>query len=64
MSKAALRALSFFWIFLAASKAFASPQVATYEGLLHAIRETRAASQARITAAVEQAKVREAWETG
>jgi len=38
--------------------------VATYEGLLQAIRETRAASEARIEAAVEQEKVREAWETG
>jgi len=38
--------------------------VATYDELLHAIRETRAASEARIEAAVEQEKVREAWETG
>lgn len=38
--------------------------MATYEGLLQAIRETRAASEARIEAAVEQEKVREAWETG
>ena len=47
-----------------ASSAVASPRVATYQGLLQAIRETRAASQARIETAVEQEKVREAWETG
>ncbi len=40
------------------------PKVETYDELVHAIRETRAASQARIEAAVEQEKVREAWETG
>ena len=43
--------------------AFAS-EVATYDQLLHAIRETRNSSQQRIEAAVEQEKVREAWETG
>lgn len=42
----------------------AASQVATYEGLLQAVRDTRAASEARITAAVEQERVREAWETG
>lgn len=42
----------------------AKVQVATYDQLLQAIRETRAASQQRIEAAVEQEKVREAWETG
>ncbi len=41
-----------------------SVNVATYEGLLQAIRETRTASQARIEAAVEQEKVREAWAIG
>ena len=52
-------------IILAASLSLAaSPRVATYEGLLQAIRETRAASEARIETAVEQEKVREAWETG
>ena len=40
------------------------PKVQTYDELLHAIRATRAASQARIETAVEQEKVREAWETG
>lgn len=40
------------------------PEVQTYDQLVHAIRETRTASQARITVAVEQEKVREAWETG
>ena len=51
-------------IFLFAPQAFATSQVATYDELLHAIRQTRAASQARIETAVEQEKVREAWETG
>lgn len=38
--------------------------VASYDELLNAIRQTRAASQARVEAAVEAEKVREAWETG
>ncbi len=42
----------------------AQPSVATYDQLLSAIRETRAASQVRIEQAVDQEKVREAWETG
>ncbi len=46
------------------SSGLARPVVATYEGLLQAIRETRTASQSRIETAVEQEKVREAWETG
>ncbi len=45
-------------------EASTKPSVQTYEELLHAIRETRAASEARIEAAVEEEKVREAWETG
>ena len=53
-----------FLIFLIAPVGIASPSVATYDELLHAIRQTRAASQARIEAAVEEEKVREAWETG
>lgn len=40
------------------------PEVKTYDGLLHAIRAVQAASQQRIEQAVEQEKVREAWETG
>ncbi len=54
----------FLLIFLLTGQGFAASGVATYDGLLHAIRETRAASEARIEAAVEQEKVREAWETG
>lgn len=42
----------------------AAPQVQTYNQLVHAIREARAASQQRIETAVQQEKVREAWETG
>ena len=53
------------FIFLVALLSLAgASNVATYEGLLQAIRETRAASEARIETAVEQEKVREAWETG
>ena len=45
--------------------AVALPQeVATYGQLVHAIRQARAASQTRVEAAVEQEKVREAWEIG
>ena len=40
------------------------PEVKTYDQLVHAIREARAASQIRVEAAVDQEKVREAWETG
>jgi len=64
MSKVLALALSFLLIFTLVPQGLSTPQVATYDGLLHAIRETRAASQARITALVEQEKVREAWETG
>ncbi|HOE68239.1 MAG TPA: DUF1016 N-terminal domain-containing protein [Candidatus Omnitrophota bacterium] len=42
----------------------AVPEVATYTELLAAIRKARAASEARVEAAVEQEKVREVWETG
>ena len=42
----------------------ASPEVTTYDQLVRAIRETKAASQGRVEAAVEQEKVREAWEIG
>jgi endonuclease YncB( thermonuclease family) len=38
--------------------------VVTYEELVVAIRQTRAESRQRIEQAVEQEKVREAWETG
>ena len=64
MAKAPAFLFSSLLIFLIACQGFAALEVATYEGLLHAIRETRAASQARITATVEEEKVREAWETG
>lgn len=42
----------------------ATPQIQTYEQLLHAIREVRTVTQKRIEQAVDQEKVREAWETG
>ena len=42
----------------------APPEVDTYDELLHAIREARAVSEKRVERAVEQEKVREAWETG
>ena len=64
MNRVSALVLFFLLIFTLIPQGFAASQVTTYEGLLHAIRETRAASQARITDAVEQEKVREAWETG
>ena len=39
-------------------------KVETYNQSVHAIREVRTGSQKRIEQAVEQEKVREAWETG
>ena len=54
----------FLLIFTLIPQGNASPQAATYDELLRAIRETKAASQARVEAAVEQEKVREAWEIG
>jgi endonuclease YncB( thermonuclease family) len=41
-----------------------TPQVQTYDQLVAAIRQARAASEARVEEAVQQEKVREAWETG
>ena len=41
-----------------------APQVETYDELLVAIRGVRSESQARVEKAVDQEKVREAWETG
>ncbi len=64
MNKACVFFLSAFLVFLIAHEGLAAAQIATYEGLLRAIRETRAASQARVEAAAEQEKVRETWETG
>ena len=69
--KAFLLAFSFL-IFALAPQGFAVPpaavalpqEVATYGQLVHAIRQARAASQTRVEAAVEQEKVREAWEIG
>jgi len=57
-------ALSFLLIFTLTPQGFAAPPVATYDQLLHAIREVQSSSQVRIEAAVEAEKVREAWETG
>jgi hypothetical protein len=52
-------------LFLLSNPSFAlQPTVATYDQLLSAIRQTRAASQARVEQAVDQENVREAWETG
>ena len=50
---------------LAVPVSFAKPpDVQTYDELLHAIRGVQAASQKRVEQAVEQEKVREAWEIG
>jgi endonuclease YncB( thermonuclease family) len=42
----------------------ALPEVRTYDQLVAAIRQTRAASRARVEQAVRQEKVRACWETG
>ncbi|MBI4971328.1 MAG: thermonuclease family protein [Candidatus Omnitrophica bacterium] len=44
--------------------AFSAPEVQTYDQLLNAIRDVRVETQNRIEKAVDQEKVREAWETG
>lgn len=58
----------FLLVFAFSAPAFTAPaspvDVQTYDQLVHAIREARAASAQRIEQAVEQEKVREAWETG
>lgn len=54
-------------LYLSSNLVFAqSPavEVKTYDQLIHAIREARAASQARIEKTVDAEKVREAWEIG
>lgn len=48
----------------ASDQPLALQEVKTYDQLVHAIRDVRNASQARVEQAVEQEKVREAWETG
>lgn len=64
------RKIMFVLILLFSSSAFALPdtpvlpKVATYSELVQAIREARAASQARLDRAVDREKVREAWEIG
>ena len=69
MRKTLAAAFAFFFLILVfPASAFsgppAFPEVQTYNELLRAIRETKAGSRARIEAAVEKEKVREAWETG
>ncbi len=71
--------LSFSFIFMFAAISYAAPEVTalprpeiplpqidvkTYPQLLHAIRDVRSSSQQRIEQAVDQEKVREAWEMG
>ena len=62
-------AFAFFLLtFAVSSPAFPAPEkisnVQTYDQLVHAIREARAASEKRVEQAVDQEKVREAWEIG
>ena len=53
--------ISFLFVFLISNQVFAAaPKVETYDELIHAIRQARAASELR----VKQEKVRLAWETG
>ncbi len=47
-----------------AAPEIALPNVTTYSQLLYAIRKTRVASEQRLDKAIDQEKVREAWETG
>ena len=62
---ARLVAISAILFFQFSALVFAAPaKVETYDELVSAIREVRAASQQRIEQAVSQEKVREAWETG
>lgn len=49
---------------LHAAPATPLPSVQTYEELLKAVRQTRNASQTRVQDAIQQEKVREAWEIG
>ncbi len=68
LTSAALRVAILFSLFLFPSLAItappAIPEVKTYEQLIFEIRAVRTRTQAIIEQAVEQAKVREAWETG
>ena len=62
-----LSALFFSSPFMLHAEELKSPalsQVQTYDQLVSAIRQARAASQARVEQAVQREKVREAWETG
>ncbi|MFH1801022.1 MAG: DUF1016 N-terminal domain-containing protein [Candidatus Omnitrophota bacterium] len=47
-----------------AGEVTALPEVKTYEALRHAISQARAESRGRVEKAVEQERVREAWEIG
>ncbi len=64
MNKAPALVFASLLIFLLAPQGFVAPEVATYDGLLHAIRAAQARSQTRIEQAVQEEKVREAWEIG
>lgn len=70
VQKAARSLIFCLLIFFASNHIFASPEtvaspkVETYDELVHAIREARAASQKRVDQAIDQEKVRAAWETG
>ncbi len=64
LSKLALFLFIFVFSGPGSEAAPALADIQTYGELLHAIRETQAASQTRIEQAVEQEKVKEAWEIG
>ncbi len=59
-----LFALAFSLSSFAATGTSTLPDVKTYDQLVHAIRQARTASRHRIEQAVEQEKVRKAWEIG
>ncbi len=64
MFKVTIAAFLVFFSQVALAAPQTQPRLQTYDELLGAIRQTRAASAQRIEALVEQEKVREAWETG
>lgn len=64
MFKVTLAALLIFYSHAALTAPQTLSQVQTYDQLLGAIRQTRAASAERVRVAIEREKVREAWEIG
>lgn len=68
LNQTLLRSLSVFFLLIFSTPLLAltppNHDVKTYDQLLKAIRQTRAASEQRIQAAIQSEKIREAWEIG